>query len=169
MSTVAEVISLHSVRISVFADYIRLVTENPRFEAALPPGVEGDAFRAALPPTDRMGVSDPAAEIRDAVEHGDFRLARDLVARALMSRPDDPDLRRWERVVAPAVVRISTIRGVDRGRDLEWLRAHASEYSGRWVAVDGGALLAEAPSLAEVLDRVRSSHAGKTPLVEWIP
>ncbi len=164
-----EVIQFPPDRLSMAAEYVSLLEDDPRYLATLPPEMTREAFMAALGHGDRPGIADRCADIRDAVERGDFRQARELVARALQSTPDDPDLRGWQRVVAPAVVRPGTTCGGDRRRDLEWLRAHAPEHSGRWVAIDGGELLDESPNLAELLDRVHTSHSARTPLVEWIP
>ena len=169
MSTKQDVLRFAPDGLSMDAEYASLLQEDPRYLDTLPPELTREAFMAAMGHGPLPQIADRCADIRAEVERGDFRRARELVARALQSTPDDPDVLRWQRVVAPAVVRPGTTCGDDRRRDLEWLRAHAPEHSGRWVAIDGGELLAEAPTLAKVLDQIRTSHSARTPLVEWIP
>lgn len=63
------------------------------------------------------------------------------------------------RVSKPDVFAPPKVRSVDvqyRPRDAEFalLRAHALEYDGRWVALDGDQSLGAAPELDDILDRL---------------
>ncbi len=122
-------------------------------------------------PLPELGGSfnDLCQRIREAAELGNLRLARTLVAEGLRDHPDEQELRAWERAVQPATVRPSPSRGSDRTQEVAWLRAHASEHRGRWVAVDGDQLLAEAPEMTSVLNDLQARFAGRSPLLEWIP
>lgn len=169
MSTRQDVIRFAPDGLSMDAEYASLLQEDPRYLDTLPPELTREAFMASLGHDDRPPIADRCADIRAEVERGNLRRARELVARAMQSTPNDPDVLRWYQVVAPAVVRPGATCGADRRRDLEWLRIHASEHSGRWIAIDGGDLLDESPTLADLLNRIRNSHPTRTPLVEWIP
>jgi hypothetical protein len=52
-----------------------------------------------------------------------------------------------------ALPRVKAVLVVDRPRDAEfgWLREHAPEYAGQWVALDGARLLAAAAKLSDLL------------------
>jgi len=41
-------------------------------------------------------------------------------------------------------------------REQEWLRSHWREYAGRWVALDGSRLVADAAGAREVLEKARA-------------
>jgi hypothetical protein len=48
------------------------------------------------------------------------------------------------KILAPPTTKLSLIQGVDRQRDYLWLKDHAEEYCGQWVALDEGRLVASA-------------------------
>lgn len=54
----------------------------------------------------------------------------------------------------------------DRSMEFEWIVANRTAYRGRWVAVDGNKLLADAPSFAELLSRIQNLES--VPLVHRI-
>jgi hypothetical protein len=41
-------------------------------------------------------------------------------------------------------------------REQEWVQSHCREYAGRWVALDGGRLVAEAAGAREALEKARA-------------
>lgn len=45
-------------------------------------------------------------------------------------------------VSAPPTVKVVPLADRPRTAEFEWLRAHAREYAGQWVALDGSRLLA---------------------------
>jgi hypothetical protein len=55
---------------------------------------------------------------------------------------------------------------VDRPRtaEFEWLRAHAREHAGQWVALDGSRLLGTASNLKELLRRLTPADRESNPL-----
>ena len=57
--------------------------------------------------------------------------------------------------LAVPVTKISQKRDIDRTLDYQWIRDHAQDYRGQWVALDKGELLAAAASLRELLDHVK--------------
>jgi hypothetical protein len=68
-------------------------------------------------------------------------------------------------MLAVPVTKISRKRDVDRTLDYQWIRDHAKDYRGQWVALDNGQLLAAAASLRELLDRVKTLRLEHRPLL----
>lgn len=67
-------------------------------------------------------------------------------------------------LTAPPEVRSVPI--LDRSRDAEfaWLKEHAEEYRGQWVALDGVNLLGSALRLRDLLLRLGPLGQGRNPL-----
>ena len=83
--------------------------------------------------------------VRLAIEFNLVSLARELANAGAQQYPRDAKLKRWAHVLAPPVAREytgPTIPRSERDKDIEWLRAHADEYRGKWVILAEGALLA---------------------------
>jgi hypothetical protein len=108
--------------------------------------------------------------IRSLLEESDVEGARAL-ARELEQRwPDDERVRYWARVLAPPVARV--LRGVRirrLDRENAWLREHAREYPGCWLAVFGDGLVAADPDLEVVLSKVGQTPGAQTALLHYEP
>lgn len=95
------------------------------------------------------------------------RLAPALVARWPGSRP----IQRLARTLEPPKLLPNPpdiqLRSLDRER--AWLREHASEYPGCWIAVAGDGLVAAAPDLGEVIDRISSIEGGAAAVLFFQP
>jgi hypothetical protein len=77
--------------------------------------------------------------------------ARDLAEQGMRLFPDHEPLRRAMRVFEPPTVRMTRgtpLKGVKESHD--WLRTHAHEYRGQWIAVNQGRLLGAAHTLDEL-------------------
>lgn len=99
--------------------------------------------------------------IQALVEEGRVPEARALAREGLRENPAEPGLRHWSQVLAPARARVAKEVDIDRTADFHWLEAHADSYSEQWVAVLGGDLVAQAPTLRElqaILDE-KAPHA----------
>ncbi|MGV3720837.1 MAG: hypothetical protein ACO1SX_07995 [Actinomycetota bacterium] len=72
--------------------------------------------------------------------------------------PGSSDVQYWNQVLAPPSARPprSTENRSVR-QETAWLRDHAHEYPGQWLAVRGNQLVAASNSLAEVNEQVRVS------------
>ena len=74
--------------------------------------------------------------------------------------------------LAAPVTKISQKRDIDRALDYQldyqWIRDHAQDYRGQWVALDNGKLLAATGSLRELLDRVKPFCSEHRPLLHQI-
>jgi hypothetical protein len=95
------------------------------------------------------------------------RLAPELSARW----PDSQEIQHLARVLEPPKVIPSTPGPAGRrfDRDHQWLREHAHEYPGCWIATLEDRLIAADPSLERVLETVRSSVdlASEMPLLHY--
>lgn len=85
-------------------------------------------------------------------------LTRDLAARF----PESEAAQRYARVLAPPVARsVPGIKAQPRDQERAWLREHAREYPGCWLAVLGDRLLAADPDAQVVLLRLRELPEGE--------
>jgi hypothetical protein len=100
-------------------------------------------------------------QIRHLIETSAVEEARALAKEMAARWPDDKDVRHWARVLAPAKARVIPGRG---GRPLDqeraWLREHAHEYPGCWLAVYGDQLIAADPDLSQVMRIMRQTPGG---------
>jgi hypothetical protein len=82
------------------------------------------------------------------------------------------EARRAERAGQPAKAprdkRLPDRPAVDDARERAWIEEHRHEYTGQWVALDGGRLIAASPNQADVWAAVKDD-AAKLPLVCRIP
>lgn len=91
--------------------------------------------------------------------------ARALLAAVPMNQRLTGDLRAWSIALAEPQVRSRTEVVPDGRRDLDWLRQHASDYTGRWIALRQGALVSAAESLRELLAAVDNAGGREGVLV----
>ena len=81
--------------------------------------------------------------------------ARKLVAAVPSDYSANQPLRRLRVVLSEPVVRRRLPVQTKRSGDIDWLRRNAAEYSGQWVAVADGELLAADESLASLRRSLR--------------
>ena len=120
----------------------------------------------------RKPVPEPLScsdRIRECVTEGNFREARALLSEALAQGGAGEDLSHWQRLLGPArTAQVAGERDVDRTADFQWLKEHAREYVGQWIALFGGDLLAHDGSLKEVLRQLELHPSGKKALLHHI-
>lgn len=100
----------------------------------------------------------PAEDIRRAVrlalQAGAHLTARRLAQIGGRLHPQDPELQKMTRVLAPPVVSQSEgLSSEALRRNQEWLHGHRHEHSGRWVALRDGELLGTADSPRDLIER----------------
>jgi hypothetical protein len=79
--------------------------------------------------------------------------ARSYVKDVIREWPDSERAQHWDRVLAPPrVLEGKPATGGDISGERAWLKAHAHEYPGCWIALLGDRLIAVDPDL----DKVRS-------------
>ena len=89
------------------------------------------------------------------LEHARLKAARELLAEALREGSTEPDLDYLSELLAPPRQSTSPIKDFDRSAEFRWLADHGEEYLGQWVAVLGEKLLAHAPTLDELLTKLK--------------
>jgi hypothetical protein len=92
--------------------------------------------------------------------------ARDLVEQGMRLFPDHEPLRRAARVFEPPTVRMShgtPLKGIKASHT--WLRAHAHEYRGQWIAVNQGRLLGTARTLDELRPVIEQAEHPRSTIV----
>jgi hypothetical protein len=124
----------------------------------------GKAFKIA--PTDEGTLYVP--RIRALLHSGDFRGARALVAEAREHGAMEPELEKLEKLVAPPTYNLSPARGFDRSAEVQWMRDHAEEYRGEWVALIGSELLGHSPELGDLMKHLRAEAPEAPALLQYI-
>jgi len=102
------------------------------------------------------------------MEREQITLARKTLDALPVGRLDNPMIVRLRKTLAVPTIRTSQKQDVDRQRDFGWIRDHAQEYRGQWVALDNGQLLATAASLRELLDHVKPLQLRHSPLIHQL-
>ena len=102
------------------------------------------------------------------MESEQVSLARKALAALPVGQLSDPMVVRLRNMLAIPVTKTSQKRDIDRTLDYQWIRDHAQDYRGLWVALDKGELLGAATSLRELLDRVKPLRSEHRPLLHQI-
>ena len=98
------------------------------------------------------------------VEREQLTAARQLLA----SVKDDPALRRIRQLVNRPATSLSPRKSTDRTADYGWLTRHGHDYSGQWVAVVDGELVAAAPTLRALRQRLKKISPPSPPLLHRV-
>ena len=105
------------------------------------------------------------AMIRQLLARHRILAARKLVQAVPSEQAVDEPLRRLRVVLAQPVVRRRVPARVQRSGDIAWLRRNARNYSGKWVALVDGTLLAAEGTLAALRRRLRERAPDATPFL----
>ncbi len=117
----------------------------------------------------RSGEEPPYANlIRSLIEREQIGVARRMLDAIPASLVNDGRIARLRRVLGRPELKVSARRDTDRSREYQWIRDNKQRYHGRWVALGEGRLLAEAGSLRELLERLKSLQPGQPPLLHHI-
>ncbi len=106
--------------------------------------------------------------LRDLLERGHIERARSFVKELVVRWPDSERVKRFAYVLEPPVARVVPgRRGRNMDREIAWLREHAGEYSGCWIAVYGEELIAADRQLAAVMAKLDESPVGEDALLHY--
>jgi hypothetical protein len=109
-------------------------------------------------------------QLKSSLTEGDVEEARSLAREMARRWPDEDRVRHWARVLDPPKVTVvpgEPRRNLDRER--AWLRDHAGEYPGCWLAVNGDELVTADRDLAAVLKTVRETPGAEKSLIHYEP
>jgi hypothetical protein len=120
----------------------------------------GAAEQTALEVTRRVVLS--------LMEREQITSARKALDALPVGELGDPTIIRLRKMLALPIAKTSGKRDLDRTLDYQWIRDHAQDYRGQWVALENGQLLGAAASLRELLDRVNPLQSQHRPLVHQI-
>jgi hypothetical protein len=133
------------------------------------------AIRKKVPPDSHRAegpdLEQDLRELRSLLERSRVEEARALVKELEQKWPDSQEVGRAARVLAPPRVLPSRpdINARPRDRERAWLREHAREYPGCWVALVGDRLIAADPKLRTVLAVLREAPDGDEALLHFQP
>ncbi|HXV78289.1 MAG TPA: hypothetical protein VEG60_00270 [Candidatus Binatia bacterium] len=124
-------------------------------------------------PSPALGTTTERTEIMYRViltlmEREQIPLARKALDALPVEQLGDPTIVRLRKILSAPVTKASGKRDIDRTLDYQWIRDHARDYRGQWVALDNGKLLEAAPSLHELLDRIKLLRSERRPLLHQI-
>lgn len=106
--------------------------------------------------------------LKSLVENSRVPEARAFVQVLEERWPESPRVQHWARVLAPP----RSLPGRDgpnrsHRREIAWLKAHAHEYPGQWLAICEDELVAASASLTDVDEQVRArGYSGKVVLLK---
>ncbi len=111
---------------------------------------------AAKSETAKLAIQ--VSDVIALIEAGRVDEARVLVNQLLPNNPDSPSIRHLQRVLElPSVTTIDAAPRTSFTRERTWLKAHAHEHPGCWIAVVDGCLIAASPSRTAVVQAVREA------------
>jgi hypothetical protein len=93
--------------------------------------------------------------VKLALKIGALQIARELASTGSKHFPEDEELKKAARILAPAKVQV--VKGAPNtswSANRAWLQQHWNAYLGRWVALKNGELLAVADTLDDLIDQV---------------
>ena len=111
-------------------------------------------------------------QLRDDVSNGRVKEARAAVKELEARWPESKRVQYWARVLAPPVVIPTTgpdPRSRPRDRERAWLKQHAREYPGCWLAVFEDRLVAVGPDPRVVLSEARRALGDQAALLHYQP
>lgn len=123
-----------------------------RLEAAAEAGDEY-AFVSAchLLNEDDLSAADFVSLIRLALKAGAYGKARNIIFRGAQLHPSDAELQKYAYVFAPPKEIHRAPAHPHNKANNQWMREHAREYRGQWVALRNGELLGAFASRDELI------------------
>jgi len=125
-----------------------------------------DALPKSRPPLEEGNLS-AEEQVSSLIREGRIREAKDLLESAGDLVPAESKIR---EVLAPARVKKSDKRDVDRSPEFRWLKEHWDEHQGQWVALVGENLVASSDTFKGLLAQLEPLRPGfeRRPLIHHL-
>jgi len=115
-------------------------------------------------------MAEDIRQLRDLLDAGDVEGARSLVAELEIRWPEPERVRHYAHVLVPPTVRMrGDIKARPLNKEWEWLRQHAHEYPGCWLAVLHDQLVVADPDGMVVRAKAREVRGDERPLIYYQP
>lgn len=137
-------------------------TTHPAAARDLPRGVRRPALSSTMQQRDLVSR---VTAIRDLLQREQVSAARRLLELIPAEAFEEPGIGDLRRALTPPTVRPSARKDIDRTRAYEWLRQHAHERKGQWVAVGDDGLIASALTLKDLREQLRTLAPPRQPLI----
>lgn len=109
-------------------------------------------------------------QVYDLIESGDVAGARARTRDLKQEWPASERVRRLAELLAPPQTRVATPkRRSSFSREQEWLREHATEYPGCWLAVEGSDLVTADPDIKIVTATLEANGKADQVLLHFQP
>jgi hypothetical protein len=93
--------------------------------------------------------------VKLALKIGALQIARELALTGSKHFPEDEELKKAARILAPPKIKVTSGTGNLSWRaNRTWLKEHWNEYSGKWVALLDGRLLGVANTFDALVEEV---------------
>lgn len=103
------------------------------------------------------------------IQQGDADAAERQVDRGLRYHPDSRGLARLKQTLAPPRARYTDVTRTDTAANETWLQERGAAFSGKWVALLHGQLMASGHTFEEVLRQAREAEPRDPPLIIQVP
>lgn len=123
-----------------------------------------------LSPPDNPELLAGLAKLRALLEQEDIDGARRYVRELERLWPDSERVRHHAQTLAPPTTRLRPdLPNVSRRQEHTWLRQHAHEYPGQWLALLGDQLLVADVKLRVVVEQMRKHPGSDRALLHFQP
>lgn len=106
--------------------------------------------------------------VRDLIERDKIGTARELLSGLPLDYLSDPLVLRLLKTLAPPIAKQSKKQDIDRQKDYAWLHDHGREYTGQWLALEDGRLVAVAATLRDIRAKVKALRLSHPPLLHQV-
>ncbi len=106
--------------------------------------------------------------VRQLIDSEQLATARRLLEVLPPHILNDPQVIRLRSILAPPRIKRIESNEVDRNQEYKWIKNESQKHAGRWVALDGDQLLAEAESLRDLRSKLQMMEHKRSPLIHHI-
>jgi hypothetical protein len=98
--------------------------------------------------------------IKLAFRVGAFKAACHIASEGMKFHADNVDIQKYARILSPVIREAETHRAVntDTRSNRQWLKEHAGQYRGKWIALRNGELIGASPSLDTLIEEVSKKY-----------